>query len=247
MKKAKITAVFCAAVVMVLCVAERVPANTVEIGRTGYGAKDVIKIWGGGHNGLRVYAGVYMFNQPGGSGEGNLWPDGPLGVFCLEIHEWAPSCPLTYDVVMVEDAQKPTDFLGGPIGSEKAGYLSELWGRFFDPDWVGDGPFTCQQKKYAEAFSAAVWEIVYEDLPASPLMWDVTVDGTAGKLGFRCKNADTATANNWLHALDGTGPKADLRALVYDGKQDYIVEVPEPATVCLLGLGVLSLLWRRRA
>ena len=55
---------------------------------------------------------------------------------------------------------------------------------------------------------------------------------------------DPAIANDWLHQLDGTGPKAHLRALVYDGQMDYIAEVPEPATILLLGLGVVML--RRR-
>jgi len=40
---------------------------------------------------------------------------------------------------------------------------------------------------------------------------------------------------------------ADLRVFSYDGQQDYIVEVPEPATIALLGLGgALSLLRRKR-
>jgi hypothetical protein len=149
---------------------------------------------------------------------------------------------LTYDVVMPEEAPQPTTFLGGPIGPEKAEYLRELWGRFFDPSWTGDGPFTEQQNSDAEAFTAAIWEIVYEELPESPLLWDVTVDGTIGDLGFRCENADTSTANDWLHVLDGTGPKANLRVFSYLGKQDYIVMIPEPATIALLGLGTLVLL-----
>ena len=75
----------------------------------------------------------------------------------------------------------------------------------------------------------------------------VTIESTAGAGGFRTDLGDSSIANSWLHSLDGTGPKADLRVLSYDGSQDYIVAVPEPATVVLLGFGsVLSLLRGRK-
>jgi hypothetical protein len=232
--------------------ARAVPIGTVEIEYTGLGAKGQLKVWGGGFCGSSVPGGVYMFDKTAGAGAGDLWPNGPLGGFCIELSERAPqNNPYQYDVVMPEEAQRPTDFLGDYIGLDKAGYLRELWGRFFDPNWIGSGSFTCKQKSDAEAFAAAVWEIVYEKLPASPAGWDVTVDGTLGRLGFMCSDADTHTANAWLHSLDGSGPKADLRAVVFDGKQDYLVavpvtEVPEPATIALLGLGALSLVRRKK-
>lgn len=247
MKMPKIAGIVCVAVSLTLSgVAKATPVGTVDVAHSGYGASDVIKVWGAGYRALIGQGGVYMLDKTGGTGQGNLWPNGLLGTFCIELHEWASNNILTYDVVMPEEVQN--SFLGGPMGADKAEYLRELWGRFFDPDWAGSGPFTSQQNSDAEAFAAAVWEIIHEDLPASPLDWDVTVDGTASRGGFRCQDADTATANDWLHALDGTGLKADLRAFVYDGKQDYISEIPEPATGALLGLGcVVSLLRRKRA
>jgi len=54
------------------------------------------------------------------------------------------------------------------------------------------------------------------------------------------------TANKWLHALTGGGAKADLRVFVNDGHQEYLVAVPEPATVILLGLGGLAGVFGRR-
>jgi len=237
-----------ATVLIMTCTARAVPVgtDTVDIVHAGYGASGYLRVWGGGYYGMQVRGGVYMLNKTNGTGQGTLWPDGPLGSFCIELSEWAPEKSFRYDVVMPEESPEPTNFLGGHIGLDKAEYLSELWGRFFDPNWVGNGPFSYQQKHDAEAFAAAVWEIIYEKLPGSPNDWDVRSDGTCGKLGFRCCGVNTATANGWLHALDGTGPKADLRAFVYDGKQDYIVAVPEPATIGLLGLGALSLFGRKR-
>jgi len=249
MKMPKIATIICAAVVLALpCVARAVPLGTVDILHIDYGAFDPIQVWGGGYDGSFVYGGVYTLSKTASSGQGDIWPDGELGSFCMELNELAPHTRLTYDVVMPEEAPVPIDLLGGGMGAAKAEYLRELWGRFFNPDWLGNGPFTSQQCTDAEAFAAAVWEIVLEDLPASPLDWDVTVDATAGELGFSCAAADTATANSWLYALNGNGPKADLRAFVHDGQQDFLVEVPEPATIVMLGIGgALSLVRRKRA
>ncbi|MDD5327945.1 MAG: PEP-CTERM sorting domain-containing protein [Phycisphaerae bacterium] len=235
-----------AIIITTTCIARAVPVGTVDIAHTGYGAIGQLKVWGGGLYGSRVYGGVYTLDKTDGTGQGNIWPDEMLGAFCIELSEGAPKKTSEYDVVMPEETQKPTDFLGDHIGLDKAEYLSELWGRFFDKNWLGDGPFTYSQKRNAEAFSAAIWEIVYEKLPESPADWNVKFDGTYGSLGFKCSETDTSLANSWLHALDGTGPKAELRAFVYDGKQDYLVEVPEPATICILGLGTLVLFRKRK-
>lgn len=220
--------------------------GTVTMSHTGYGAKDTMKIWGGGHSGLSVYAGVYMFSKTAGTGEGLLLDNGPVSGFCMDLSEYLASGSKTYDVIAVEDGPKPETFLGGPVGQQKAAYLAELWGRFFDPAWSAGGAYTSQQKSDAEAFAAAVWEIIYEDLPASSAGWDVTADGTVGSKGFRAKNLDYQTANSWLHALDGTGPVAQLRTLSYCGAQDFLVVIPEPATVAFVAVGFASLFLGRK-
>jgi hypothetical protein len=136
--------------------------------------------------------------------------------------------------------------LDDAFGTAKAGYISELWGRYYDPSWTGSGQFTWLQDSKAAAFATAIWEIIYEGLPTSPLKWDVKVDGTLGTGGFYTNFGGANIANNLLHSLDGTGPMADLRVFSYNGNQDYIAQVPEPTTIALLGLGSLSLLRRKR-
>lgn len=245
----KKSAIFCAVLVLILsCPGQAMPLGTVDIVATGTGASDIITVWGGGQDGVDMYAGVYMLEKTDGTGEGNIWSNGPIGGICTDLSELAPETTLTYDVITLEDGPVPTCFLGGPMGAVKADYIRELWGRFYDPSWVGSGTFSSQQNELAGAFAAAVWEIVYEDIPTCSQGWDVTVDGTVCNLGFRSEYADADTANSWLNALDGTGPKADLRVFASNGGQDFIVQVPEPATVALLGLGgVLSLLRRKRS
>lgn len=236
------------AVMLMLSIGRATPLGTVDIALDGFGAGDIITVWGGGREGISCYAGVYMLIKNDGTGQGDIWPDGAIGSFCIDLPQYALDNIVTYQVVMPEYSPSPPDFLGGYMGEKKAQYLSELWGRFFDPDWLISDPFhpfSCQQNKAAGAFAAAIWEIIYEQLPASPLLWDVTVDGTEGKLGFRACGVDAKTANAWLHSLDGTGQKANLRVFRHDEFQDYIVMVPEPATVALLGLGSVILACRR--
>lgn len=247
LKLVKISAVFCAAVMILPCVTKAAPVGTVDIALSGFGAHDIMEIWAAGYEGIIGYAGVNMLDKTYGTNEGKIWSDGPIGAFCIEWAELSSSSTLTYDVIMPEDGPIPTTLLGGTMGLSKAKYLQELWGRYFDPSWVGSGSFTYQQNTKAEAFSAAVWEIIHEDLPTSPLGWDVTVDGTVGIRGFRAAYLDADMANNMLHSLDGTGPMADLRVFSYNGQQDYIVEVPEPTTMALLGLGGAFSLLRRKS
>lgn len=212
--------------------------DTVEVVSTGIGANELISVWGDGVDGSveSVYAGVYNLEKTSGTGEGKLWSDGQIGAFCAELSEPAPEFTTKYDVLSLDDA----------FGNEKAGYISELWGRYYDPSWSGDGQFTWLQDSQAAAFATALWEIIYEDLPGSSLKWDVKVDGMWGEGGFYTDFGGANLSNNLLHSLDGTGPMADLRVFSYSGSQNYIAQVPEPTTIFLLGLGSLSLLRRKR-
>lgn len=226
--------------------------GNVTMSYTGEGAYDTMTIWGGGWNGLNVYAGTSMFNKTAGSDDGQYIDNGPIGVFCIDLLEYIAPGSLTYDVIMPEDGPRPTTFLGGAMGQAKADYLSELWGRHYDPAWATNGSHTVQQNKQAEAFAASVWEIVYENTPTSPMFWDVTVDSTLGSKGFRAANLDYVTANNWLHSLNGTGTMANLRALSYIGSQDFIIDIgnntniPEPASLAFFSVVGFVLAFRDR-
>jgi len=220
-------------------------ADTVDIVHDGYGAQDIATFWGAGYTGAQVYAGAYMLNKTADTGIGNTWSNGLLPAFCIELHEPVPKTTATYDVIAPDNNYNT--YLGEALGNEKANYLRELWSRYYDEAWSSGGSYTDRENDSAAAFATAVWEIIYEDLPTSAADYDVTVDGTAGIGGFAATGIDTATANAWLQSLDGTGGKADLLVLTNAGGQNFLVAVPEPTTLMLLGLGGTFGLFGRRS
>jgi hypothetical protein len=231
------------AVTQLLLTAGPILANTVDIVHDGFGAYDGVTVWGGSASGDDVAAGVYTLNKTGDSGIGSTWHNGPISGFCVELNEAAPTETLRYAVGMPDDMI--VSYTGETLGTTKSNYLRELWARYYNPAWAQGGTGTHYDSE-AAAFAAAVWEIVYEDVPGSSGRYDVTTNGTSGLGGFLALNVDADTVNRWLQSLDGSGPKADLRVFTNCGAQNFLVAVPEPATVALLGFGGLTLIRRRR-
>lgn len=117
-------------------------------------------------------------------------------------------------------------------------YLTELWSRYFE---------TAQQDaQKAEAFSTAVWEIVYENNPAN---WDITSWNDTEQTGFKCSGLAggmASLANSWLGSLDGSVLTEQLAVLQNDCKQDYIAKVPEPGTIAILMAGSVFIIAKRK-
>lgn len=215
--------------------------DTVTLSSAGYGATGTAKIYGGGHDGVTTTAGLLKYEVTASSGAGDdLFDVGStIGVFCMDLGQYASSYK-TYDITDPADGPVPDTYLGSGMGVEKAALLSELWGRYYDSSWLTGSTYTEAQKNAAEAFQICIWEIIYEDYGNAV---DITSDGTSGELGFKAKYVESSLANSWLTSLDGTGPTADLVSLSNCYSQDFLtavnVEVPEPATVALLGFGMM--------
>ena len=232
------TRIMCAAAGLCLVltlIANAYPSpDTAVIKKVGNFTDGAITIWGGGLNGITGYGGFYLVDKTAGTGLGESIPNGRLNVFCIELSQLPSSYLRTYDVVAPTSAPVPAPY--GKITAAKLEYLSELWGRFYTTASASGA--------LAEAMSAAVWEIIYEDYQADASNYDVTVwNGTANS--FKCAGADTATANYWLSLLDGTGPKANLLAMTNLCYQDFLT-IPEPATMMMFGLGGLFFVKRKR-
>lgn len=246
MKTFKLLAISGVAALLMLpsMAAKATTLGTVDIERSRHGAAGIADVYAAGYTEQDVFTGVYLLDKTSGTAAGTLWDNGPVVGFCIELDEPAPHAPTVYDVISVSDAY--TGLLNESMGIDKSQYLSELWGRYYDPSWA-DGSYDISDHSSAAAFAAAVWEIVYEDIPAATYDWDVTADGTPGIPGFAIDSVNASVANAWLASLNGAGPMAELAVFTNEGNQNYLVAVPEPTTMLLLGVGgVLGAMRRKK-
>lgn len=160
-----------------------------------------------------------------------------LGTFCADVVQGVITGPETYDVYLIEEAPVGgVNPLGG-MGLEKADDLRKLFGLDILPAPL----MFLTAPGMAEAFQACVWEVIYEDRAANGYdlaSGNVQVSGVALQ----------TDANQWLADIladidDDLDMNEDLRALVADGGQDFVLQVPglgrEPLPEPVTMLGVL--------
>jgi hypothetical protein len=213
----------------------------VDIQNHNNSLSDTGTLWGGDLSGLYCYTGIYSWTNTLATDTTGYGWQVPNWGFCIELTQgpyngWQ-------DVIPLEEAPKSATY-ETPMGTTKANYIRELWGRDFNPNWVTNP--TTANKQLAGAFGTAIWEIIYE----TDSTWDVT-SGT----GFRATGIEqAATANAWLHGLNGDSEyfAKNLVATSTPNGQDYVVQLtgptilPEPATICLLWLGSVVLFRNRK-
>jgi hypothetical protein len=209
------------------------PANATNLGTVNLQGhnnafSDQGKLWGGGLNGSNYYTGICSWTNTGGTDLGTQVPNWG---FCIELTQGAYNG--LQNVIPLNEAPLPSLY-GSPMGVTKANYVRELWGRDFDPSWA-----TGADTQMAEAFNVALYEIIYETDTA----WDVTSGA-----GFRSGNIEQAVlANLWLNQLNGDAAhfaKNLVATSTLDG-QDFLIQVPDPATLLILAAGTVAALRRR--
>lgn len=157
-------------------------------------------------------AGSFDWTRLGGDYDGP-GADNSFTTYCIEIAQHI-SYGHTYDYTT-----RPADLSpipGSGMGQARADLLSELFGRYYVPQFTTSND--------AGAFQVAVWEVTHDDgLNLGDGIFRLSSGGSLG-----------ATAQGWLDTLDGTGPRLELLAMTNAGAQDQIFVVPTASSAGLL-------------
>jgi len=121
------------------------------------------------------------------------------------------------------------------MGSAKAAYLRELWGRFGSQ---------VNNNVSGAAFALATYEIVFENLSAG---WDLDSGLVKARRDSGNPTLAIDLAESWLAQVNGQGPMAQICGLTNPQHQDFIIRVvPEPMSVVLAVMGSFTLVGFRR-
>lgn len=186
------------------------------------------------------------------------FPGAEFYAFCIELRQTIQDNVL-YDVVELKDGRDTGT--PSPIGVQRADLVRAVLGaanfvNFQNPLPAYAG-FT--QAVTSAAIQVAIWEVVYETLdPVNYL--NTAFNVTTGIATFGTGQTSAAVvstrnlANILLSNISATSPRANnifaLNSLKTGGSQDLIIQVnvptveepiPEPATMALMGVGLLAL------
>lgn len=180
----------------------------------------------GGANYQRELAGQLRLKRVGGD-DTKVKAMKDFLAFCVEPTEWLQNSTLNVGALDTGDTA-----LGG-MGRKRAAAIARIFKAVL-PD-IGKSV----TNDVGAALQISIWEIVRETSTHYSL--------TDGSFRVSTSANIAALANTYLADANGHGPQLyNLKALTAVGAQDQLGQVPEPAALGVLGLGVAGLVAARR-
>ncbi|MFK7960978.1 MAG: hypothetical protein AB8G96_10680 [Phycisphaerales bacterium] len=173
-----------------------------------------------------------------------------ISSFCSEIDQGVTGMAVPYDFYGVDEAEGieaiPTPgTIGGPMGLAKAGFVSDLFTKYFVTAINGT-------ETQAAAFQIALWEVVYEGPGDDGGIGTLDLDGgafTVGGSGDGDREDAIDLANQWLATLVDNGISDDMLGMGSATFQDQltllVVPIPGALALGLIGMGGVATMRRR--
>ena len=198
-------------------------ATTVDVVYNGLGAYETVTVTSPGYNG-NVAAGQLLLTLSNSS-DTNAIQNGNYISFCADLYQFTNGGPNSYNVVGVD--QLPTS---APMGAAAAQGIANMYAFAAGAQYANDSA-------WAAAFQIAVWEVAND--------WS-TLDPGTGNFAVTGYSAQAGIYLNQLLAAAFQPGSASIVGLANDTYQDFIVEVPGPASLAVMGLAGLVGRARRR-
>jgi hypothetical protein len=157
-----------------------------------------------------------------------------IEAFCVENAEGPGGTAQPYTLITIDEA--------GEFGLNQANFSAAAWvAQYFFAYYEG----TANEEAYKAGAQLAIWELVYDGVgsfnlgPTNGSFYSTSSYIAEANTIWAAKPNSTPVGTGWYLAVNPTVNYGDT--ITVAGYQNYLVPVPEPSTIILIGLGLCGL------